>query len=152
LKKYNKFWEELIAYFPWYDTGHIENEASNNSSIVACVFVTAVRFLPNRCLAMIGRFLPSRCPATTGGYIQTHRLMGGIFSLLSLLWKRNEWGYEVRLLCVSVCPPVVARQSSISALLQNTFLSPLVWSILLTSLQPFQYSPLNAQYEFRGLL
>jgi hypothetical protein len=28
-----KFWEELIAYFPWYDTGHIENDASNNSSI-----------------------------------------------------------------------------------------------------------------------
>jgi hypothetical protein len=25
-----KFWEELIAYFPWYDTGHIENDASNN--------------------------------------------------------------------------------------------------------------------------
>jgi hypothetical protein len=30
-----KFWEELIAYFPWYDTGHIKNDASNNSSIVA---------------------------------------------------------------------------------------------------------------------
>jgi hypothetical protein len=28
-----KFWEELIAYLPWYDTGHIENEASNNSSM-----------------------------------------------------------------------------------------------------------------------
>jgi hypothetical protein len=35
---YNKkIWEELIAYFPLYDTGHIENDASNNSSIVACV-------------------------------------------------------------------------------------------------------------------
>jgi hypothetical protein len=33
----NKFWEELIAYFPWYDIGHIENDASNNSSIVACI-------------------------------------------------------------------------------------------------------------------
>jgi hypothetical protein len=33
---YNKkFWEELFAYFPWYDTGHIENDASNNSSIVS---------------------------------------------------------------------------------------------------------------------
>jgi hypothetical protein len=41
-----KFWEELIAYFPWYDTGHIENDASNNSSIVACAFVTAATFLP----------------------------------------------------------------------------------------------------------
>jgi hypothetical protein len=55
-KHWNKtFWEELIAYFPWYDTGHIEN-ASNNSSIFACVFVTAVTFLPSRCLATIGNF------------------------------------------------------------------------------------------------
>jgi hypothetical protein len=46
IKKKNKFWEELITYFPWYDTGHIENEASNNSSVVASVFVTAVTFLP----------------------------------------------------------------------------------------------------------
>jgi hypothetical protein len=36
--------------------GHIENDTSNNSSIVACVFVTAVRFLPSRCLATIGFF------------------------------------------------------------------------------------------------
>jgi hypothetical protein len=56
-----KFWEEVIAYFPSYDAGHIENDASNNSSIVACVFVTAVR-----CLATIGGFLPSRCLATIG--------------------------------------------------------------------------------------
>jgi hypothetical protein len=54
--KIKKFWEELIAYFPWYDTGHIENDASKNSSIIACVFVTAVTFLPSRCLAMIGEF------------------------------------------------------------------------------------------------
>jgi hypothetical protein len=67
-----KFWEELIAYFPWYDTGHIKNDASNNSSIVACVFVTAVKFLPSRCLAKIGRFLPSRCLATIGGYTYRH--------------------------------------------------------------------------------
>jgi hypothetical protein len=45
LIKYKKFWEELIAYFPKYDTGHIENDASKNSSIVACVFVTAVTVL-----------------------------------------------------------------------------------------------------------
>jgi hypothetical protein len=55
-----KFWEELIAYFPWYDTGHIRNGASNNSSIVTCVFVTAVTFLPSRCLATTGGFLPRR--------------------------------------------------------------------------------------------
>jgi hypothetical protein len=39
-----KFWEELMAYFPWHNTGQIENE-SNNSFIVACVFVTAVTSL-----------------------------------------------------------------------------------------------------------
>jgi hypothetical protein len=27
---HKKFWKELIAYFPWYDTGHIENDSSNN--------------------------------------------------------------------------------------------------------------------------
>jgi hypothetical protein len=67
-----KFWEELFAYFPWYDTGHIENVESNNSSIVACVSVTAVTFLPSRCLATIGGFLPSRCLATIGGYTYRH--------------------------------------------------------------------------------
>jgi hypothetical protein len=41
-----KFWEERIAYFPSYDTVRIENAAFNNSSMVACVFVTAVTFLP----------------------------------------------------------------------------------------------------------
>jgi hypothetical protein len=30
-----EFWEELTVHIPWYDTGHIENDASNNSSIVA---------------------------------------------------------------------------------------------------------------------
>jgi hypothetical protein len=28
-----KFWEELIAYVPWYDTYFIEDNASNNSSV-----------------------------------------------------------------------------------------------------------------------
>jgi hypothetical protein len=69
LRKNKKFWEELIAYFPWYDTGHIENNASNNSSIVSCVFVTAVTFLPSRCLARIGRFLPSRWLTTIRGFL-----------------------------------------------------------------------------------
>jgi hypothetical protein len=53
----NKFWEELIAYFPWQDTESIENDFSNNSSIVACVFVAAVTFLPSRCLATTRGFL-----------------------------------------------------------------------------------------------
>jgi hypothetical protein len=51
-----KFWEELIVYFPWYDTGHIENDASNNSSIVSCVFVTVITFLASRCLVTIGGY------------------------------------------------------------------------------------------------
>jgi hypothetical protein len=50
--------------------GHIENDASNNSSIVPCVLVTGVTFLPSRCLEMIGAFLPRRCLATIG---DTHR-------------------------------------------------------------------------------
>jgi hypothetical protein len=58
VNNYNKkFSEELIAYFPWYDTDRIENDVSNNSSIVACVFVIAVTFLPGRCLATIGGYI-----------------------------------------------------------------------------------------------
>jgi hypothetical protein len=37
-QNYKKFWEELIAYFSLYDTGHIKNDSSNNSSIVASVY------------------------------------------------------------------------------------------------------------------
>jgi hypothetical protein len=51
-----KFWEELIGYFPCYDTGQIEHDSSNNYSITVCLFVTAVTFLPSRCLATIGGF------------------------------------------------------------------------------------------------
>jgi hypothetical protein len=52
-EKNKRFWEELIAYFPWYDTDRIENDASSSSSIVAIVLVAAVMFLPSRCLATI---------------------------------------------------------------------------------------------------
>jgi hypothetical protein len=65
----NKFWEELFTCFPWYDTGHIEIDASNKYSIVACVFVIAVTFLPSRCLATMGEFLPSSCLATIRGFL-----------------------------------------------------------------------------------
>jgi hypothetical protein len=61
----------FIAYFPWYDTDHIENDVSNNSSIVPCAFVTAVTFLLSQCLATIGEYLPSRCIATIRGYTHT---------------------------------------------------------------------------------
>jgi hypothetical protein len=50
-------------HFPWYDMGRIENDASNNSSAVACAFVTTVTFLPSRCLATVRRFLPNRAVA-----------------------------------------------------------------------------------------
>jgi hypothetical protein len=64
-----KFWEELIAYFPRYDTGHIGKDASNNSSTVACAFVTTRTFLPSRCLATIREFLTIRCLATIRGFL-----------------------------------------------------------------------------------
>jgi hypothetical protein len=39
--------------FLWYDMDRIENDASNNSSVDASVFVAAVTFLPSRYLATI---------------------------------------------------------------------------------------------------
>jgi hypothetical protein len=48
---------ELIAYFPGCDTGSIWNDASNSSSIVACVFVAAVKFLPSRCLTKLREYI-----------------------------------------------------------------------------------------------
>jgi hypothetical protein len=55
-----KFWEELSTFL-YYDTVLIENDASNNSSIVACVFLATVTFLPSLRLV------------TTGGYWCTHK-------------------------------------------------------------------------------
>jgi hypothetical protein len=49
----------------------MENDASNNDLIVACIFVTAVKFLPSRYLVTITGSLASRCLATTGVYIDT---------------------------------------------------------------------------------
>jgi hypothetical protein len=56
LIKNKKFWEELITYFLWYDVNRIQHDASNNSSIVECVLVAGVKFLPSRCLATLGRY------------------------------------------------------------------------------------------------
>jgi hypothetical protein len=56
-----KFWEELTTFLSSY-TDRIENDASNNSSIAACAFVAAVKFLPIHCLATI-----------QGIHIQTHK-------------------------------------------------------------------------------
>jgi hypothetical protein len=55
-QKYKPFWEEVIPYFLSYDTGRIENEASNNSSTVACVFGATVTISPRRFLATIGGY------------------------------------------------------------------------------------------------
>jgi hypothetical protein len=52
--------------------GHIGNNVSNNSSIVACVFVAVVTFLPSGCLPTIRGFLPSRCLAAVRGYTYRH--------------------------------------------------------------------------------
>jgi hypothetical protein len=49
-----KFWEELIVYFHRHDKDRVENHSSNITSIVACVFIAVVTFLPSRCLAAIG--------------------------------------------------------------------------------------------------
>jgi hypothetical protein len=49
-----KFLEELITYYTRCDRDRIENDTSNNFSIVACVLVAAVTFLPSRCLANTG--------------------------------------------------------------------------------------------------
>jgi hypothetical protein len=82
-----KFCEEPISYFPWYGTGHIGNDASKNSSIVACVFVAAVTFLPSRCLATIGGFLLSRCLAMMAGYLQTRCLV----TIRGYTYRHTDW-------------------------------------------------------------
>jgi hypothetical protein len=53
------YWIALVtACFPWYVKDCIENDdVLNDSSILACVFVGAVMFLPRHWLAMIRRFL-----------------------------------------------------------------------------------------------
>jgi hypothetical protein len=87
--KNKKFWEELIPYFPSYDTGHIENNASNNSSIVAPVFVNAVTFLPSHCLATIGGIFTEPLPSNDRGiHIQTQRLMRGMFLMRPSRWAQ----------------------------------------------------------------
>jgi hypothetical protein len=52
-----KFCEELVAYFPWYDMDRTENDVPQQF-FYCCV--SAVTFLPSRCLATMGVFLPNR--------------------------------------------------------------------------------------------
>jgi hypothetical protein len=93
MQHYNKkYCEEVIAYFPWYDKGQIINDASNNSSIVACVFVTAVTFLTTRYLPTI-RW-------GGGWYTGTHRHteQSNLISLLYILFKIRKVGQQICLL------------------------------------------------------
>jgi hypothetical protein len=50
----NNFWNELIAYFPLIRYAPHGKNSSNNSSIVAYVFIAAITFLLSRRLATIG--------------------------------------------------------------------------------------------------
>jgi uncharacterized membrane protein YozB (DUF420 family) len=90
----------------------IENNTSNNSSIVACVFVAAVTFLPSRCLArkegfmkyavqicsraMIYIYISSLIKIGSGvqklirGDLQAHRQQGDLISLFSLFQKKKK--------------------------------------------------------------
>jgi hypothetical protein len=96
LKNNKNFWEELIAYFPWYDTGHVENDASNNSSIVAYVFVNAGTFLPSRCLQTTGGTLTEPLPSNDKGDTKTHAHRQQQRSLISpLLFFQNKGKYAV---------------------------------------------------------
>jgi hypothetical protein len=75
--------------------GHIQNDASNNSSIVACVIVAEVTFLPSRCLKTIRGFLPSRCLATIGRFLQS-RCLATIRVLLPSRCLATIGGYTDR--------------------------------------------------------
>jgi hypothetical protein len=61
-----KFWEELTAYFPWCNTGRIENNESNNRFSVSCVFIAAVTFLTSRCLAKDREISAEPLPSNDG--------------------------------------------------------------------------------------
>jgi hypothetical protein len=67
--------------------GHIENDASDTFSTVACVLVTAVTYLPSRCLATIGGILTESLPNKyRGGHTcartHAHRQQRELMSLL----------------------------------------------------------------------
>jgi hypothetical protein len=63
-----KFCEEIIAHFPWYDTG-LHRKRRVQQLYFSCIFIAAVAFLPSRCLAAIGEWT----------YIL--KLMGGIYEV-----------------------------------------------------------------------
>jgi hypothetical protein len=84
-----KFWEELIAYFPWYDTGHTRPTIL----LLLCVCIryrsnVSTEPLPKNNRRIFTESLPSKdkgiftepLPINDREiHIQTHRLMRGIF-------------------------------------------------------------------------
>jgi hypothetical protein len=62
---HKKFWEELIAYFPFIRHGPHRKRCARIPLFLYALFA-AVTFLPSRCLATIGGI---------------HRLMGGIYEV-----------------------------------------------------------------------
>jgi hypothetical protein len=106
-----KFWEELIAYFPWYDMGHIEKRRVQQFCCCMCICYrsnVSSEPLPSNDKGMFNEPLHSN---DRGIRIQTHRLMWGIFSLLSLCWKNKVGLWDNVAVSVCVCiPPFVARK------------------------------------------
>jgi hypothetical protein len=71
--------------------GHIEANASNNYSVVACVFVTTVTYFPSRCLETVRGFLPSCCLAMIRGiYRHTHTDSNVISQAYSVFFQNKE--------------------------------------------------------------
>jgi hypothetical protein len=109
--KNKKFWEKLIAYFPWYDTSHIKNDASNNSSIVSCVFVTALRFLASCYLATTRGYTDMHARTHAHTHSNVISLAYSTFSLLSLFWKNKSRLMRSRYtLCMCLCIPLIVAR------------------------------------------
>jgi hypothetical protein len=85
-------WEEIIAYIPWYDTDRIENDASNNSSIVVYI-----RYRGNVSTVLLpsndrGIFNGPSCYIATIGGIHTDKETDGKDLLFRpLRWAEMPW-------------------------------------------------------------
>jgi hypothetical protein len=80
----NKFWYEVIAYYP------LTRHGSNIKLRFQQFFVAAATSLSSYYLATIGGYvLPTLCLATTGGiHIETHRLMRRIYWSTPFRWAQ----------------------------------------------------------------
>jgi hypothetical protein len=86
-----KFWEELITYFLWYDMDHIENDVSNSYSIVPCLIVAAVTFLPSRSPVTIGWYT-YRCREWRDGFMKYAVEMGSGAMIYIASFVKFGWG------------------------------------------------------------